>query len=120
MIDKKDKTYKDFGVALDKLKEDMGVSFETIGIKAEISPSYLWKITKLRNPTMPKDDIIKRIAKFFYVEPKYFYDWRLKSTLDYIDDNRKFLDVIERAMKKYKVEKTIVEEPKEELAEKKG
>lgn len=122
MVNKKSKTYKDFGVALDELKEDMEISFETIGIKAQISPSYLWKITKLRNPTMPKDEIIKKIAKFFYVKPEYFYEWRLKRVLDYIDQNRKFLDIIERAMKKYTPAEVGKEEEYEEelVSEKKG
>lgn len=116
MVGKK-KSYKDFGVAMDELKNKAEVSYETLGIGSEISPSYLWKLARLRNPNPPKYEIIEKIAKFFHVEPEYFYDYRLKKFLDYLNKHRKFLNNCENLMSKHKLSKKEVPEPEEELEE---
>ena len=115
------KTYKDFGVAMDELRNDVGVSFDTMSFKIGIAQSYLWGLANRRRASMPKEELINKIADYFHVPPAYFYEHRLRKTLDYINKNRKFLDVIERAMKKYKPsEVSAEEEPEEELVEKRG
>ncbi len=44
---------------------------------------------------------LKKIADFFHITPEYFYEYRLKKLLDYIDNNREFLDHCLRQSKKY-------------------
>ncbi len=49
----------------------------------------------------PADEVIKKIADF-YITPDYFYEYRLKKLLEFIDGNREFLDDCLRQSKKYK------------------
>lgn len=107
------KTYKDFGIILEELKDDSGTSYERMGISIEMNPSSLQRMAKIRAVKLPEYKVMKKVAKFFHLEPTFFYEFRLRKVLDYINDNRKFLDVIERAMRKYKAEKVEEEDPPE-------
>ena len=89
------KTYKDFAEAVLELKGDK-VSFDTMGLSIGIAPSYLWNLTHMRKSSPPKDEVIEKIAAFFHVEPEYFYEYRLKKCLEFLDDNREFLDHIDK------------------------
>lgn len=57
-----------------------------------------------RRANPPTDEVIKKIADFFHVTPDYFYEYRLKKLLNYIDKNRDFLDYSLKQTKKYKKE----------------
>lgn len=115
----KKKTYKDFGIILEELKDDSEVSYEKMGITIGINPSTLQRMAKIRAVKLPEYKIMEKVAKFFHVSPTFFYEYRLRKVIDYINNNRKFLDTVERAMKKYKLgeiaEKELAEEPEEEL-----
>jgi len=120
----KKKTYLDFGVAMDELRKKAGVSFDTMSFKIGIAQSYLWGLANRRRANMPKEELIEKIADYFDLPPAYFYEYRLKKFLDYLDDNREYLDHCLRQAKRInrkvsaKPEKTIeefeeLEEPKE-------
>ena len=115
----KKKTYKDFGLILEELKDDSEVSYEKMGITIGMNPSTLQRMAKIRAVKLPEYEVMEKVAKFFHLDPTYFYEYRLRKVLDYINNNRKFLDIVERAMKKYKVEevheRAEIEEPEEEL-----
>ena len=57
---------------------------------------------KRANP--PLDEVLNKIAKYFKIKPEYFYEYRLKILLEFIDSNREFLDHCLRQSKKYKKE----------------
>ena len=122
----KSKTYLDFGVAMDELRKKAGVSFDTMSFKIGIAQSYLWGLANRRKANMPKEELIEKIADYFHLSPSYFYEWRLRKFLDYIDNNRDFLDHCLRQAKRLhrkpsaKPEETIeefeeLEEPEEKI-----
>lgn len=98
----KSKTYKNFGDAFLELKDMFpNISYGRIARELDITDSYAWNLpNRRRKSPIPKKYLIS-LAKIFHIKPQYFYEYRLGEVLDYIDNNRKFLDVVERAMRKY-------------------
>ncbi len=111
-MDKK-KTYLDFGVAMDELRKKSGVSFDTMSFKIGIAQSYLWGLANRRRANMPKEELIGKIADYFDLSPSYFYEYRLRKLLDFIDNNREFLDHCLRQAKR--LTKKISDKPEEVL-----
>ena len=96
----KKKTYLDFGVAMDEIRKIAGVSFDTMSFKLGIAQSYLWGLAHMRKANLPKYELIEKIANYFHVQPDYFYEYRLKRMLEFLDKNREFLDHCEKESKK--------------------
>ncbi|MBA7519125.1 hypothetical protein ES705_11199 [subsurface metagenome] len=109
----KNKTYLDFGVAMDELRKKSGVSFDTMSFKIGIAQSYLWGLANRRRANMPKEELIKKIADYFDLPPSYFYEHRLKNLLNFIDNNREYLDHCLRQAKR--LTKKISDKPEEVL-----
>ena len=84
-------TNEDFADALLELKEQSGLSYMQIAIKSELSDTYLVNIVKRKN-LAPKDENIEKIAKALGVEPEYFFEYRLRRLVDFINENRKYLN----------------------------
>ena len=108
------KTYEDFGVAIEELRQKAGISYDTIAFGIRRAQSYVYGICNRRTKTMPKYELVKEFADFFHLEPDYFYEYRLRKHLDFIDKNREFLDHMERQAKKYAKEESEV---KKEITE---
>jgi len=109
----KKKTYKDFGLILEELKDDSEISYEKMGITIGMNPSTLQRMAKIRAVKLPDYEVMEKVAKFFHISPAFFYEYRLRKVLDFINDNRKFLNLVERAMKKY-IPAGVVEDDEEE------
>ena len=120
----KSKTYKDFGDAFLELKENSpDISYGKIARELEITDSYAWNLpNRRRRSPIPKKYLIS-LAEVFRVKPIYFYEFRLQELLEFIDNNRRFLDYCLRQSKKFKkVEVEFgrpIEEIEKELEEKK-
>ncbi|MBA7538045.1 hypothetical protein ES705_30319 [subsurface metagenome] len=111
MTDKK--TYEDFGIILEKLKNDRGSAYERIGIEINMNPSTLQRMAKTRAVKLPDYDVMEKVARYFHLEPHFFYEYRLRKFLDYVDNNRKFLDHCLRQAKR--LTKKISDKPEEAL-----
>jgi len=109
------KTYLDFGEAMDELRKKAGVSFDTMSFKLGIAQSYLWGLANRRKANLPKDELMIKIANYFHVQNEYFYEYRLKRMLEFIDANREFLDHCEKESKKW-TKKIPIEKEEEEIA----
>ena len=72
------KTYKDFGEALDILRVEGDWSYDRLSLKLGIANSYVYHMINRRTKSAPKDEIIKKVAAFFRLEPEYFYEYRLR------------------------------------------
>ncbi len=69
----------------------------------ELNFSWVYDIVNYHKAgNLPKYGTIKLFAGYFSLDPSYFYEWRLKKLLDFIDKNRRFLDVLDELMIKYK------------------
>lgn len=109
----KRKTYLDFGEAMDELRKKAGVSFDTMSFKLGIAQSYLWGLANRRKANLPKDELMEKIAGYFHVSTEFFYEWRLKRMLEFINDNREYLDHCEKESKKFGKDFPTPPEPKE-------
>ena len=109
------KSYDDFGIALEKLRKKAEVSYDTVSFKIQVASSYIWNLVHMRRSTLPKDDIMKKIAEYFNRDPSYFYEWRLKRFLEFIDNNRDFLDHCLRQAKR--LHRKVSDKPEETIEE---
>jgi len=95
------KTYKNFGEALDVLRVEAELSYERMSLKLGIANSYVYNMINRRTKSAPSNEMIKKIAMLFHVPPEYFYEYRLRKMLEFVDDNREFLDYCEKEAKKW-------------------
>jgi transcriptional regulator with XRE-family HTH domain len=114
----KNKTYKNFGDAFLELKECFPtISYGKIARELDITDSYAWNLpNRRRKAPIPKRMLIE-LAKIFKVKPSYFYEYRLQELLEFIDNERRFLDYCLRQSKKFKKVETEFGRPIEEIEE---
>ena len=114
----KSKTYKNFGDAFLELKENFSdISYGKIARELEITDSYAWNLpNRRRKSPVPKKMLIK-LAEVFRVKPIYFYEFRLQELLEFINNNRRFLDYCLRQSKKFKKVEVEYGRPIEEVEE---
>ena len=97
------KTYEDFANAFYQLKKDNGdISYGKISLSVGILESTINALANRKRAKPPSDEVLKKISNYFKVKPEYFYEYRLKKLLEFIDSNREFLDHCLRHSKKYK------------------
>jgi transcriptional regulator with XRE-family HTH domain len=96
------KTYKDFGEAIEELRQNARISYDTIAFGIRRAQSYVYGICTRRKRQIPTYDQFKEFADFFHVTEDYFYEYRLKRMLEFLDKNREFLDHCEKESRKYK------------------
>ncbi|MDP2363038.1 MAG: hypothetical protein Q8M94_04630 [Ignavibacteria bacterium] len=112
----KDKTYKDFGDAFLELKDMFSsISYGKIARELEITDSYAWMLPNRRRKSPVPKKILIELAKVFKVKPSYFYEFRLQELLEFIDNNRRFLDYCLRQSKKFKKVEVEYGRPIEEI-----
>jgi transcriptional regulator with XRE-family HTH domain len=111
---KSDKTYKDFGDALYELKKkNYDISYGNISRKTGILEATVTALANRRRANPPDDETIKKIADCFNVPVEYFYEWRLKRFLEFLNDNRELLDDCEKTMRKFNPDKKGEHSPTE-------
>ena len=114
------KSYDDFADAFYKLKKENGdISYGKISMATGILEATINALANRRRANPPTKETIDKIAKFFHVTPDYFYEWRLKKLLEFMNEKREFVDYCIRQSKKYKKE-LPEEEVEPELMEKRG
>lgn len=114
------KTYKDFGEALDELRVESDLSYEQFSIqindvikpKKSITTSNIYAIINRRNASAPDNKMIEELAQFFNIKPEYFYEYRLRKLLEFINDNREFLDYCNKEQSKWLKKETQEAEAK--------
>jgi len=109
------KTYEDFGIILEKLKNENGSAYERMGIEINMNPSTLQRMAKTRAVKLPEYEVMEKVARYFHVEPYFFYEYRLRKLLDFIDKDRKFLDHCLRQAKR--VDRKVSAKPEETIEE---
>jgi len=117
---KDDRNYKDFCDALYELKKkNYDISYGRIAKKTGLLEATVTALANRRRANPPDDNVIIKIAEAFNVKPEYFYDWRLKRFLEFVNDNREYLDHCEKESRKFKkgVSPIPIQEYSEETAD---
>jgi len=105
------KSYKNFGQTLENLRIKAELSYLRLGLGMSYNSKYgnkyhgdNWTQTycKFRPGRIPKKKIMEEFADYFHLSPYYFYEYRLIKLLKILDQNRKFLDKLEKSMAKYR------------------
>jgi len=95
------KTYKDFGEAIEELRQKSRISYDTIAFGIRRAQSYVYGICVRRKRQMPTYEQMKEFSNYFHVEEAYFYEYRLRKMLEFVDKNREFLDYCEKEKNKW-------------------
>jgi transcriptional regulator with XRE-family HTH domain len=112
------RTYKDFGEAIEELRQEARVSYDRIAYSIMHPQSYVYGLCTKRKRNLPKYEQIKEFADYFNVSMDYFYEYRLRKMLEFVDEDRKFLDHCEKEAKKWAKAKRAVKQ-NEDLEEEK-
>jgi len=96
------KTYKDFGEAIEELRQNSRISYDTVAFGIRRAQSYVYGICTRRKRLMPSYEQMKEFSDFFHVPEDYFYEYRLRRILEFLDKNREFLDHCEKESRKFK------------------
>ncbi|MHB1253019.1 MAG: hypothetical protein ACYCZ1_02520 [Candidatus Humimicrobiaceae bacterium] len=95
------KTYKDFGEAIEDLRQNARISYDTIAFGIRRAQSYVYGICTRRKRQTPSYEQMKEFSDFFHVEESYFYEYRLRDMLEFVDKNREFLDHCQKERTKW-------------------
>lgn len=97
-----DKTYKDFSEAFYELKKkNYDISYGRISQKTGILEATINALANRRRANPPDDEVMRKIAECFNLTPDYFYEWRLKKFLSFLNENREFLDTCIKMARSY-------------------
>ncbi len=96
------KTYKDFGEAIEELRQNARISYDTVAFGIRRAQSYVYGICTRRKRLMPSYEQMKEFSDFFHVTENYFYEYRLRKHLEFLDKNREYLDYCEKESRKFK------------------
>ena len=66
-----------FGPTLERLMDELGVSYRSLAAKTKLSAGYLNHIVHGNRP-VPANDVIGTIAKALGIEPEHFREYRIR------------------------------------------
>jgi transcriptional regulator with XRE-family HTH domain len=66
-----------FGVAVDRLMNESGVTYRALAAKSGLSAGYLNHLVHGNRP-VPSNDVVKTLADALEVEPEHFREYRLR------------------------------------------
>lgn len=95
------KTYKSFGESVDELRVEHEYSYDRLALAIGMTSSHLYSLINRRIASAPEDKILIKIAKFFNLEPEYFFEYRLRKMIKFVQENKEFLDHCEKELPKW-------------------
>ena len=66
-----------FGDAIERLMNELGVTYRGLAAKTDLSAGYLNHLLHGNRP-VPSDDVVKKLAKALGVEPEHFLEYRVR------------------------------------------
>ncbi len=66
-----------FGEAIERLMNEVGVTYRGLAAKTDLSAGYLNHLVHGNRP-VPSNDVIKRLANALEVDPEHFREYRLR------------------------------------------
>jgi len=68
---------EEFGNAIERLMNELGVTYRGLAAKSGLSAGYLNHLVHGNRP-VPSNDVVKRLAHALGVEPEHFREYRLR------------------------------------------
>src|SRR5437588_6304782 len=80
-----------FGHAIERLMDEVGVTYRGLAAKSGLSAGYLNHVVHGNRP-VPSNDIIKKLGSALGVEPEHFLEYRLRVITDRLERMPELID----------------------------
>ena len=85
-----------FGEAIERLMNEIGVTYRGLAAKTNLSAGYLNHLVHGNRP-VPSNDVIERLAGALDVDPEHFREYRLRVITDKLE---RMPDMVDRLYKR--------------------
>ena len=85
-----------FGSTLERLMDELGVSYRALAVKTKLSAGYLNHIVHGNRP-VPTNDVIATIARALGIEPEHFREYRIRVITERLEQ---MPDLVDRLYKR--------------------
>jgi transcriptional regulator with XRE-family HTH domain len=85
-----------FGDAIERLMNELGVTYRGLAAKTDLSAGYLNHLVHGNRP-VPSNDVIERLAGALDVEPEHFREYRLRVITEKLES---MPDMVDRLYKR--------------------
>jgi len=85
-----------FGPTLERLMDDLSVSYRSLAAKTKLSAGYLNHIVHGNRP-VPANDVIATIARALGIEPEHFREYRIRVITERLE---RMPDLVDRLYKR--------------------
>ena len=86
-----------FGDAIERLMNELGVTYRGLASKTDLSAGYLNHLVHGNRP-VPSNDVIKRLSGALDVDPDHFREYRLRVITDKLE---RMPDMVDRLYKRF-------------------
>jgi transcriptional regulator with XRE-family HTH domain len=86
-----------FGEAIERLMNELGVTYRGLAAKTDLSAGYLNHLVHGNRP-VPSNDVIERLAGALDVEAEHFREYRLRVITDRLE---RMPDMVDRLYKRF-------------------
>jgi len=86
-----------FGDAIERLMNELGVTYRGLAAKTDLSAGYLNHLVHGNRP-VPSNDVIERLAGALNVQPEHFREYRLRVITDKLE---RMPDMVDRLYKRF-------------------
>jgi len=86
-----------FGDAIERLMNELGVTYRGLASRTDLSAGYLNHLVHGNRP-VPSNDVIERLAGALDVDPDHFREYRLRVITDRLE---RMPDVVDRLYKRF-------------------
>jgi transcriptional regulator with XRE-family HTH domain len=86
-----------FGEAIERLMNEIGVTYRGLAAKTDLSAGYLNHLVHGNRP-VPSNDVIKRLANALDVDPEHFREYRLRVITDRLERAPELIDRLYRRL----------------------
>jgi transcriptional regulator with XRE-family HTH domain len=88
---------EDFGVTIERLMADTGLTYRGLAAKTGLSAGYLNHLVH-GNRRVPSKDVVARLADALGVEPEHFREYRLRVIADRLEEMPELVDRLYRRL----------------------
>jgi transcriptional regulator with XRE-family HTH domain len=88
---------EDFGVTIERLMADTGLTYRGLAAKTGLSAGYLNHLVHGNRP-VPSQDVVVRLAEALGVEPEHFREYRLRVIADRLEEMPELVDRLYRKL----------------------
>ena len=88
---------EDFGVTIERLMADTGLTYRGLAAKTGLSAGYLNHLVHGNRP-VPSKDVVARLADALGVEPEHFREYRLRVIADRLEEMPELVDRLYRRL----------------------